>query len=524
LIDVPFGVSDPSGSFSEKWKLTVTGVGPDDFRTLHLTSPGFGQPAEKTFQLRKWNRYEVTIEHVATDPEYLAVHESPDYNWDAHVDYMPLWESWDEETFPPGSSLFFMACDHWLVDNRQAVFTTEKHGDETNLLEGKKAYLIPVDVDDTMVNTGVDEESIKADPADIGHQDRFWIMAPHGGETVTNEMSFPVPLISPTTLTMSCDETLPSTATLNNFGNGSPVVSWRGTGTESADHTPQFFIGPAVEGVAFPIGVKTMKKRTVKVAVHSIASVVPGRANDPPNLMPTQAQIKAKLDAVFGKQINAWFDVRMVAPETIAFDTADENSQLPLTFAPTGPHPVPGNRILDVRSWIMPEVGAATANQEGNDDIHVYLIGGGTPFVLYENIGDQLSVKETIYGMAEVGGERCIVDGDRDRQEFDLDNNPTGYFTPENKRTVEAVLDTIAHEVGHIIVGDGHPDEGSGQAPLMGTDRTKRLMCSGPNRQVGASLLVKKEWDAAEVWLKAVADKRYREENGIGENAPIGNY
>jgi hypothetical protein len=525
LIDVPFGVSDPSGSFSEKWKMTIKGLGPEDFRAIHLATPGFGTVADQTFKLRKWNRYEVTIEHVATDPDYLAIFAAPDYDWEAHVDYMPLWESRDEDTSPPGSNLFFMACDHWLVDNRQAVFTTEKHGDDTNLLQGKKAYLIPVDVDDTMANTGVDDESIKANPADNGYQDQLWIMAPHGGEAITNEMSFPMPLISPTTLTMSCDETLPSPATLHAFGNGSPLVSWRGTGIETTNQLPEFIIGSAEESVSLPISIMPMKKRTVQIAVHSIASVVSGRANDPPNLMPTQAQVKAKLDAVFGKQINAWFEVRMVEPEAIAFDTADENTFAGFTFAPGIPVPSPGNRTLDFRNWNTPELSTATANKDGNDDIHVYVIGGATPFINYQISGNVVQSAESIYGKAELAPiNACIVDGDRDRQTFDLDNNPTGYFIPENKRNVEAVLDTIAHEVGHIIVADGHPDEGSGPAHLVGTDRTKRLMCSGPNRQVGASLLVKKEWDAAEIWLKANVDRRYREENGIGANVPIGNY
>lgn len=524
LLDVPFAVSDPSGSFSEKWKLTVKGLGPDDFRTLHLTTPNFGVAAEKTFKLRKWNQYEVTIAHVATDPEHLAIYEAPDYDWEAYVDYLPTWLSWEEASFPPGSNLFFMASNHWLVDNRQSVFTTEKHGDDTNLLEGKKAYLVPVKVEDNLAATGVDVDSNKTDPLDDGYQSRFWIMAPHGGEAYANETKFDVPLIQPTTLLMSCDDAIASPATLATFGSGKPAVTWRGTGTQSEDKTPEFIIGPAEEPVTFPIGIKTMKRRTVKVAVHSIASVVPGRANDPPNLMPTQAQIKAKLDAVFGKQINAWFEVRMVEPEAIAFDTADENSYPMITFSPSGPHPVPGNRILDIKNWTALEVSTATANQVGDDDIHLYVIGGATPFVDYKLIGDVLHVNETLAGKAEVGGKICIVDGDRDRQTFDIDNNPTGYQQPASLRTIDAVLHTIAHEIGHMIVGGGHPDEGQGPAPLVGTDRTKRLMCSGYNWQIGASLLVKSEWDAAEERLKAVADKRYREENGIGENVPIGNY
>jgi len=69
------------------------------------------------------------------------------------------------------------------------------------------------------------------------------------------------------------------------------------------------------------------------------------------------------------------------------------------------------------------------------------------------------------------------------------------------------VLEVIAHEIGHVIVGDGHPDQGGGPAPLLGTARVERLMYSDLDGkiQVGAlnkNLIVKKEWDAAEEWLK----------------------
>jgi hypothetical protein len=67
----------------------------------------------------------------------------------------------------------------------------------------------------------------------------------------------------------------------------------------------------------------------------------------------------------------------------------------------------------------------------------------------------------------------------------------------------------MAHEIGHIIVASGHPDQGDLPAPLPGTDLKKRLMYSQqasepPNRQQ----LVKAEWDAAEVWLSSNVDTR----------------
>jgi len=65
----------------------------------------------------------------------------------------------------------------------------------------------------------------------------------------------------------------------------------------------------------------------------------------------------------------------------------------------------------------------------------------------------------------------------------------------------------LAHEIGHVICGEGHPDQGSGDAPLEGTDRLERLMYAYIQDKISAgalykNLLVKAEWDHAEQWLK----------------------
>jgi hypothetical protein len=170
---------------------------------------------------------------------------------------------------------------------------------------------------------------------------------------------------------------------------------------------------------------------------------------------------------------------------------------------------------LQFRGWDYPEVSLLTANQTGNYDIHVYIFGGASPLIRYQASQDnpmKLMVKDTLLGIANVekGKNYCIVDGDRNEQQRDLDGNLTNTFMLKSGyRSTLSVVTTVAHEIGHIIIGSGHPDEGdmqsgneSGAAPLPGTDRTKRLMYSQqasepPSRQQ----LVKKEWDAADDWL-----------------------
>lgn len=161
-----------------------------------------------------------------------------------------------------------------------------------------------------------------------------------------------------------------------------------------------------------------------------------------------------------------------------------------------GNEPVPGDGILAFRLWDFPEVSTATATRPDAYDIHVYVLGGASPIQTYISTEeDPLKMKfyEKQVGRANTaqGANYCIVDGDR-----------TGEVIPASQRTAESVLHTIAHEVGHIIVGGDHPDEEKGVAPLSGTDRTKRLMCSGQNSTNNSLLLVKGEWDKAEEWLK----------------------
>lgn len=234
--------------------------------------------------------------------------------------------------------------------------------------------------------------------------------------------------------------------------------------------------------VSLPIGIKTMKNRTVKVAVHTVASVVPGKADNAPNLLPTEAQIKAKLNEISGLQINAYFDVTMLPEEAVAFDVASATTYVPYHTFKAGAHvPVPGNGTLDYVSWSSPKACLVTANRAGNYNLHVYLLGGATPIIIYRAAFEdpaELEVNEQALGLTNgsIGENCCIVDADRDAMIYDLDGYSTGYSLPAIDRKVDAVVETIAHEIGHIIVGDGHPDDGGGDAPLLGTDSLRETM------------------------------------------------
>jgi hypothetical protein len=494
MMDVPFTVSDPSGSHSEKWTLIVTGKGPDDQRTFKLTSPDYGTQASKTFKLRKWNGYEITISHAGTDPDYLTSPEvRPDYDWEATVDGNPPSTSKEAKADGSGVNTYFsVGQNHWLVENREAVLTTEKHGDDADIASGKKAYLIPVKVKDNVFAAGVDETSITVAPDAPGYRDKFWIMAPAGGPAYTNHSLFDIQVKTPTPMKITCPNATPDPDTIT-IGTGNQTVAWTGAGSDPSDNDPTFKVGEAEDEVALQIGVKSMKKRTVSVAVHPVASVVEGRDNDPPNLLPTEAQIKAELDKIYGQQINAFFEVSILSQENIAFDVASSNFGQPLfTLDPLSPVPIPGDRVLDNLNWTTPEMSLVTGNISADFDLHVFLVGGGTPIRNFTKNGSVIKASGTSLGEARAGENYCVVDGDRDGPSVDA-----------SKRNIDAVLNTIAHEIGHLIIKDGHPDEDAGAAPLPGTDHARRLMASGTKRAHDGDLMVKGEWDAAEVWLKA---------------------
>ena len=73
----------------------------------------------------------------------------------------------------------------------------------------------------------------------------------------------------------------------------------------------------------------------------------------------------------------------------------------------------------------------------------------------------------------------------------------------------EFVIHVIAHEIGHVMTNDDHPGASQYKSNLIwegGKDPflRKRLMCSSDDLDVAnpGTLLIKKEWDRIEAWLK----------------------
>ncbi len=399
--------------------------------------------------------------------------DPPWYCWEGQIDGKPTTETFN--TLPDyqigernTNGTFFVVKDHWVVDNRDGLLTSHLHSKGVNHVTGKKAYLVPVAIEDNSPATGVDAVSTTALPTDIGYQEDFWIMAPCGGQAYNNDMRFRIPLTPAADLKIEAANASPSpdTTSLSNANPG-PIVTWSGNGAESIDDTSIWKIGPTQEPVELPIRVKTMKKRTVKVHVYQVAKEIPGGnpVMPDPLMVPSEEELENHLNPLFAYQMNTWFDVDFHGSVKIVNWGED------FEYSTTGDH-------SEDQTLIVNEFGGLDADS----DIHVFIIG-----------------KHSLLGSGAAGVTSrnmasCWIAGKS--------------FMAYNDK--QEVMETIGHEVGHVFFGDGHPNELDvgirGVAPLAGTDRTKRLMCKGALFNADSRLIVKKEWDAAEEWLKKTVD------------------
>lgn len=129
------------------WRMEIRGDGPNDHRTMYVVTPAVGVPETGTIKLHRNNKYKVTLHHTGSKED----EEETWYCWEAQVDDKP-WQT----TFPsyepdriPGAAMFFTVGEgHWLVDNRDGLFTGHNHRTEDrggNAAAGLEATLLPME-------------------------------------------------------------------------------------------------------------------------------------------------------------------------------------------------------------------------------------------------------------------------------------------------------------------------------------------------------------------------------------------
>jgi hypothetical protein len=370
--------------------------------------------------------------------------------------------------------------------NLMFIYDTTVAGPVTWYQFNDNEYLVNVQgVDDSVFPpvvgdpaAGVDTVSHKADPSAIGYHYYPVVMSPIGASNPVRTIS-PASDDFPVTIVGSGASTTPGALTLPD-----EIIGWSGTGTTSQLVWPTY--NYLSYGSIFPyINSYIMKRRTLNVVVHPIGSVISGQPDDGPDMLPTQVQLEAYLNRVFEQQINVDMDVTILPQRNVAWDVATATSYTGRTFTIPAHASVPGDRRFDIRGTSPEYTAVATHSEPG--DLHIYVIGGVNDMVaiVYAGTSEVGISPDNLLGYAEPTLNQAFVNGE--------------------KYTVDSVMHVIAHEVGHILVGMGHPDHNGGPAPLgLGLEESKkRLMCSGDNWNLlnPGRQLVFGEWQAAEAKL-----------------------
>ncbi|MDG2345527.1 MAG: hypothetical protein P8M62_05680, partial [Opitutae bacterium] len=156
LQEVNFTVGDPSGSHSERWEMTITGLGADT-RVMRLSNRDFGTMTNPTpYKLWKDSNYEITIAHLGTK----QTGNGPDYDWQAQVEGTP--SNWvltggNKHT---GTNRFSVIHNQWILDNEDGLLgIVDESFNNSNHASDKSAKLLKVDLDIVHPATGELDDS-----------------------------------------------------------------------------------------------------------------------------------------------------------------------------------------------------------------------------------------------------------------------------------------------------------------------------------------------------------------------------
>ena len=335
---------------------------------------------------------------------------------------------------------------------------------------------------------GVDTVSASVAVGVSGYQDKLWIMVPNEG---TNQVRFLTPACPTAPLSLACSSTTltPSAlqASVADITLGSPAGV-------TEERKISFTVGTTTTSpaISYPVGIKAMKKRTVKVSIHPVALKNGDAAAIYPTVMPSNSdadkanlktKVEGKLNDVFGKQVNAFFSVTILDATEKDFD--DTSGDLNGIVIKPGEIVVAANPTPE-----MTKLGVDLTTHAEGAQVDIWVTGG----VSFRG-ANQSNDESPAVGGKKIGGDTqnyCLIRGDL----------PLGVF-----------LHAVAHEIGHNMTRDGHPNDKSisyNGPRLEGTDQSRRLMCAGENTNFSdpGSQLVKGEWDRIEDWLHLYVDPK----------------
>ena len=142
LQEVNFTVGDPSGSHSEHWEMTITGLGADT-RVMRLSNRNFGTMTVPTpYKLWKDSNYEITIAHLGTK----QTENGPDYDWQAQVEGLPTTNVLSGGATHTDASRFSVIHNHWILDNEDGLLgIVNQSFNNSNYASDKSAKLLKVE-------------------------------------------------------------------------------------------------------------------------------------------------------------------------------------------------------------------------------------------------------------------------------------------------------------------------------------------------------------------------------------------
>ncbi len=312
---------------------------------------------------------------------------------------------------------------------------------------------------------GLDDHSIAASDDEVkysvdlraGNKDEYWIMVPAGGSTTVRVKSA-ANAVTP----IRIDQTGPVTTdpTELTSPNQFLVLSAQASVAEQEIALPLKI--DSVSAASAPVRVKIMKPRVVNVSVWPLKRPNFTETNPPrnPPPFPSKQEIEEYLNGLYQPQLNVTFNVTIKNASTMALNPGN-------TFYVTNP---PNQTQRDL----------AAGKTEG--DIQIFI--AGSYVALHRPNG------QPVAGMASIAENWAWLH--------------IGTLLSEEEETW---LNTMAHEIGHIFFGAGHPNDEAipGPAFLPETDVAIRLMRAGDMNpgppKTARRLIVKTEWDRAERWL-----------------------
>jgi hypothetical protein len=378
---------------------------------------------------------------------------------------------------------------------------------------------LPISVDEVTPHEGVDwhtaqtpfgpTKGIVDEPLD--GEGRFWIMVPKNGPAPGKTKAVikswastenPVKLVAPGIVIT------PSVVTSSN-----EIVEFERTSSDVGDVDINIQVGDVGEWVSAnstPLGIKVMEKRVISITVWSITAKGPATPQNATGLTKvdplfTKEGVESFLNRVFGKQTNAYFEVtwndRSPATQAPLYPSWDQKLDGATSFLGT-PDVFDITYDPDKETNPGPEASAVkAAHFDANAAINIYLIATTDHKGIQAHGLD--GQKRTSFGVAN-----GFAYPDLRIAFIDASLGSDLFSSAEKAERLPDRLRTIAHEIGHIMIGAGHPGQAgnSSPSPLPLTNHIERLMSGGdlarfslPGEQ--GLLLVKEEWDLIEDWL-----------------------